>query len=107
MAPSTESFGACQPWGRAIRATVAGKEKGDRRTGPPDLFRPEGSDLVARARPVGEFHAAVLHFADTVCGLNAQVSGVFAERLGGHHALGDRVSAEIALHRVRTTLRET
>src|SRR3546814_4545693 len=62
------------------------------------------SDL-ARSRPVGDFHAAVLHLADTIGGIDPRAA--FAERFGRDHALGDRMRRHVALHRVRAALRQT
>src|SRR3546814_7125910 len=56
-------------------------------------------------RPVGDFHAAVLHLADTIGGIDPRAA--FAERFGRDHALGDRMRRHVALHRVRAALRQT
>ena len=71
---------------------VAGEPQRKREAGKPTSPSILRNGLVARARSVGDFHATVLHFANTIGGLHAQLARIFAERLGGHHAIGDRVA---------------
>src|SRR6476620_11086726 len=47
----------------------------------------EPGDLVAGTRTVGDLHAPVLRLADTIGSLDQRTA--LAERLGGHHAVGD------------------